>query len=569
MKRICLLVAIMAVTMTLLCASPVEGNVMTPYLERTSPDEYYAGTTFDLGQDNLSQEYITAELERMSSLYNINTITVYGLENIPQNLRNHIFDELDRLCMKIVVRIESYDADEFAFTRRDAYNVLSIHAALLDYVCSGSRMDQVAYFAVNMPVDDTRVQANAGGLNTSGWQDAQVEYAEIIIGLLRSYLSERGYDDARLYLSVHYGWDNSFAIPSYVSAGADGYFINCYSYPVVRYGRVPKADEKRDVLIDTPHIDECMRLYMNQYGDAPVVMEFGFHTLEYNDWIKPDQTAGLVWDREAKKKAMQETIRYYEEKYPFVEGALYFGFNLLKEEGNDGAVMDWCLEYPAQDTAGWADAYLSGGAYVDNGNMVLRASGDSVSFRDVSELQEIVIRYCSTSPADIKVTANGRTRKQVTLPATDGYEYYPLPVIVVEGYELGIESASDQEVSIASVILLGNLEPEYSVTDPCTDNAASQGMYVRGIVDKNDPVTFEGVRGGERIVVCYRADEDCTLFIVLDGRTARFPLSASNDFITAEAGLPIYRDATLSFYSDSADLELDYIRLEGIPGVKK
>ena len=566
-KAISLLLCLTIAGFCLSAASGQEG-IMTPYIEKTDPDVYRAGATFDIPSD-VSKDYITASLERMSSIYNINTITIYGLENLPLEIRDHIFNELDRLGMKIVVRVESYDPSEFAFTKADARNVLSLYSALLDYVSTEDKRDNVAYFAVNMPVDDPRVQANAGGLNSQPWQDAQVVYAQEIVRLLRDYLGQRGFTDARLYLSVHYGWDNSFKIPAYESAGADGYFINCYSYPAIHFSTIPTADAERKVLIDTPHIDECMRLYQNQYGDAPVVMEFGFHTMEYNNWVRTDQTAGLVWDRAAKAKAVQETISYYKEEYPFVEGALYFGFNLLKEEGSDNAVMDWCLEYPANAIAGWADAYTSGDAYIEGDMIVLPSAGSSVAFRDVPQLQEIVIRYSATAPVDIRITTNGRTQKTLTLPASDDVTAYPIPVVVVEGYELRVEHLGGGGLSIASLLLLENLEPEWSFEGALEDDDASGGLYVRGFTDKTSPISFYGVRGGESISVCYRADEDCILYIMLDGRTARFPLAASDDFTTAQAKLPVYRDADLSFYTDSESLDLDYIRLEGIPGVKR
>lgn len=316
---------------------------MTPY-KKSYGDGHYAGATFDLDSAQRDKVQIRTGLEKMKAL-NMNTVTIYGFEDESKDLRDYIFSELKRLGMRIVIRIERYDAESFAFTKSDAKKVLESHYDILEYISSSERKGQVAYLAVNMPVDDTAVQKNAGGLNSKKWKNAQVEYADEMISLLRSYLSGQGFSDAKLYLSVHYGWDNSFDIPSYGSAGADGYFINCYSYPYIRYGYAPKADAERDILIDSGHIDECMEIYKGQYGNAATVIEFGFHTMEYNGWKKTNQTAGLVWDREAKARAMQETVGYYEEAYPFVDGWLYFGYNLLKEEGDDGAVMDWCLNY--------------------------------------------------------------------------------------------------------------------------------------------------------------------------------------------------------------------------------
>ena len=54
-------------------------------------------------------------------------------------------------------------------------------------------------------------------------------------------------------------------------------------------------------------IDKCMSIYMSQYQRedglyAPLVMEFGFHTMEANGGNPTAQTAGLVCDKAAKEK---------------------------------------------------------------------------------------------------------------------------------------------------------------------------------------------------------------------------------------------------------------------------
>ncbi len=113
-----------------------------------------------------TEGWLTRELERMKSQYHINTITVYGLESFDDagssRYKDHLFSELARLEMKIVVRIEAYDARSFAFTAEDAAKVVEQHRALIDYVSAPQRRGQVAYFALNMPVDDGTVQANLG-----------------------------------------------------------------------------------------------------------------------------------------------------------------------------------------------------------------------------------------------------------------------------------------------------------------------------------------------------------------------------------------------------------------------
>jgi hypothetical protein len=46
-----------------------------------------------------------------------------------------------------------------------------------------------------------------------------------------------------------------------------------------------------------------MRRLLAQYGDAPVVVEYGVHTAERHPGPRPGQAAGLVADRAAKARA--------------------------------------------------------------------------------------------------------------------------------------------------------------------------------------------------------------------------------------------------------------------------
>lgn len=329
-------------------------TVMTPYTQWRAPGEYYAGATFDLSATGRSLTRIADELQLMKSL-NINTITVYGLENESEYMLDNLFSMLRNLGMKIVVRIEAYDSRTFRFSQSDAHTVFNHYKDLIDYVSDSSRRGQVAYFALNMPVDDGNVTSKFGG-QTDEWRTAQVTYATELVRLMREHLEDVGFGSASLYLSVHYGWDNTYELLSYEPAGADGYFINCYSYPYLHGGprpedkHIPTVDDPVETLIDVDQIDKCMSLYMSQYqredgSYAPLVMEFGFHTMEANGGNPTAQTAGLVFDKAAKEKAMQGTISYYDSEYPFVEGAMYFGYNQYKREGEDNAMMDWTLVY--------------------------------------------------------------------------------------------------------------------------------------------------------------------------------------------------------------------------------
>ena len=119
--------------------------------------------------------------------------------------------------------------------------------------------------------------------------------------------------------------------------------MNNYSYP--RNDRVPDETASDDTLINKLRLAVSVNKYRSQYAGKPLVMEFGFHTMEYNDGKKPNQTAGLVANKAAKQRAIKATIAYYR-TVPEFRGALYFGYNLYKKEGNPAAVMDWTLQYP-------------------------------------------------------------------------------------------------------------------------------------------------------------------------------------------------------------------------------
>ena len=82
-----------------------------------------------------------------------------------------------------------------------------------------------------------------------------------------------------MYLSIFYGWDNSFKIPSYASAGADGYFMNNYTYPK-NDNSIPDETASDADLINRARLSISVSKFLRDYPDKPLVVEFGFHTLE-------------------------------------------------------------------------------------------------------------------------------------------------------------------------------------------------------------------------------------------------------------------------------------------------
>ena len=95
------------------------------------------------------------------------------------------------------------------------------------------------------------------------------------------HISRRGFTDAQMYLSIFYGWDNSFKVPSYASAGADGYFMNNYTYPK-NDNNIPDETASDADLINRARLSISVSKFLKDYPDKPLVVEFGFHTLEYN-----------------------------------------------------------------------------------------------------------------------------------------------------------------------------------------------------------------------------------------------------------------------------------------------
>ncbi|HIW74339.1 MAG TPA: hypothetical protein H9684_08435 [Firmicutes bacterium] len=348
-------------------------NAMAPYTEYVSPDTFYNGAMLELNPTGNVDTWITTQLERMKREFHINTVNLYGLESF--SAKEKLFSELKRLGMQAVVRIEGYSQD-FAFQESDLPYIVGVYDDLLDFVCQPAHRDQVAYFSLNMPVDDGSVQQKLGGINSELSKQRQVTYAQAFVKRMREETAARGFADAKMFLSIFYGWDNSYQIPSYASAGADGYFMNNYSYPK-NDSYIPDETASDADLINRARLSNALSRYRSQYPGKPLVVEFGFHTMEYNGYVKPNQTAGLVMNREAKARAIRATIEYYRSAAPEFRGALYFGYNLYKEEGNPPAVMDWTLDYPddspattagkttttARATAGTtASADVSGGA---------------------------------------------------------------------------------------------------------------------------------------------------------------------------------------------------------------
>ena len=185
---------------------------------------------------------LAGDLRRMRDEFGIDTVNVYGLEKWSAKRLDALLTALTALRMRAVVRLEAYDPETFAFRDQDAEQVLRTHRTLLDRVRGGP----VSHLALNMPVDDPRVQARLGGINSALSVRRQLAYAKTLVGLVRPHAGA-----APVFLGLFYGWDGSYQVPSYRDSGADGYVLTSYSYPGAR---VADARSTPDELIDAPRL---------------------------------------------------------------------------------------------------------------------------------------------------------------------------------------------------------------------------------------------------------------------------------------------------------------------------
>ncbi len=554
-------------------------NQMTPYDTYVEPDTFFNGAVLDLKKEGDVHAWITRELENMKYGYNINTLNVYGLEGFDSGdsteNKDFLFKELARLGMKIVVRIESY-SNTFAFQVSDLDYVFNTYQKLIEYVCGDGKRQQVAYFSLNMPVDDPQVQQKLeGGINGAQSKERQVSYATAFVKRMRETTASYGFTDAKMYLSIFYGWDNGFQTPSYAPAGADGYFMNNYSYPVNK-NNLPDASASGEELINANRLAISLNTYLSQYPGKPLVIESGFHTLEYNNGVAPNQTAGLVKDQAAKIKAMKATMEFYGQ-YPEFRGWLYFGYNLYKEEGSPPAVMDWSLVYPLEGQAEAETGYRIGGAaaVADTGAsggtaMELKSTGDAIAFYECAALNQIGLTYKASGDAVLGIYIDDEKKQTVELPASDGYTRIFLSQTVVKGANLRFQLESGA-VTLDSIGAYPQLEAENSAlsgkAQVVDDDAASSGKAVTGLTGEEDTITMKDIRGGARVKVHYRADGDSRIRVTVNGKNSvEIALKATDTYADMSATLNVPAGSTLEIQGISGEgVTLDYVGLSGVP----
>ncbi|REE66650.1 hypothetical protein A8990_14918 [Paenibacillus taihuensis] len=599
-------------------ADPIVSGTVTPYEAPfvdlyNNPDEAITGSTYIFNPNANFHERIAYDFKRMKELDHVNAVGFYDIVHMTDGDRNTLFDELEKNRQKAVIRIESYDASTFDWdfndqAHHDAINVInqynsddSAHGytALLHYLVANDRLKDVAYFAVNMPVDDGTVANHfkndtyVDGRANPDWSASQVAYADDLISRLRDIVGS-----AKLYLSVFYGWDFAYNTPSYANIAhkADGYFLNNYSYPS---NNPPDESASPSELINQPRLQQGMDRFMAQYPDDPKIIEYGFHTNEFNKGKPNNQTAGLVKTLAAKKRALKDTTAFYQSGSsngkPFnVRGTLYFAQNLYKEEGSPLTVSDWSLDYPnvgemeaedpqttmqfmndsAADPVYLDDSTASGGRYVD-----LDSEGKAVKFFNASAGAILKVRYAASSSTTLSLYVNGTFRQKVDFPAaeswTDAHVHIEVPLL--GSIELKRDSG-DGEISLDAVSVLAHDEAEIGTqTDGVSysDADASGGAGISLSPDQGSYLTYGAgeIAPGTQLLVRYTSEADTQLGLYVNGRRVRTlsleatgAMTGSDAYVSARVPISIPDHAVLQLKRDSAGsgaLNIDYIQTSG------
>lgn len=606
------LVALGAVTGSAAAAAPsgtdTGGISLTPYDPAHYTDLYsdpagpITGSTYIFNPTANFDDQIGYDFAHMRA-EGVNTIGFYNLVQMTDADRDVIFRNLEQNHQKAVVRIEWYDGSTFKFdngdpTHHDANSVLAYYntddpahgyTALLNYLIRTNRLGDIAYFAVNMPVDDGSV-ANEfvtpqypDGRSNPAWAAAQAPYADYLISHLRDVLG--GPDRAKLYLSVFYGWDQSYPTPSYadIAHPADGYFFNNYSYPIAA---PPDATASPSVLIDQPRLQTAMDRLVSQYPTQPKVIEYGFHTVAADNGVAPGQTAGVVQDIAAKSLALTDTTAYYANGssggVPFnVRGELYFAQNLYDQEGNPPAEMDWTLDYPATGqvaATGPRVRYYRDGAPVavpavpvpgaSTGQAVpLTRPHSTVEFYDLAAADLVQVRYRSSHPQVVDLSVNGAAPRSVRVPAAPDWRVLTLGVALPRQGAVALTARDAGDLAIDWLRPVANLEAELGRAGGGA-TAAPGGTAVLLPAGRSGSIGFDHVPGASQITVRYAAAQPVPVTLLVDGTPHPVTLPSSGGATTYTSdtvAVPVTAGSALRLVraAGPGDLAVDYLRVDG------
>lgn len=561
---------------------------LTPYDPAAYTDLYsdpggpVTGSTYIFSPTANFPDQITHDFAHMRDV-GVNTVGFYNLVQMSDADRDTLFTNLERNKQKAMVRIEWYDGATFDFdddgSHTDAESVMRYYdtddtahgyTALLTYLKRTNRLRDIAYFSVNMPVDDGAVTGHfPGGRDNPRWAASQPPYAQYLLSRLRQVLGT----SSTFYLSVFYGWDQSYPTPSYagIQNPADGYFFNNYSYPA---GSPPAADAPTSTLINQPRLQTAMDKLVAQYPTQPKVVEYGFHTVDFNNGVPPAQTAGLVQSLDAKRTALTATTSYYRDGSssgtPFrVRGTMYFAQNLYKEEGEPPALMDWTLDYPATAALQAEDA-----TFFRNGHPaprpVVTTSGatavllhrSALEFYGLSSASAVRLRYRAARPVDLELSVNGAVPRVARVPASRTWREATLPLSVpLQG---AVEVRARGPVLVDWLRPMPYLEAETLGADriAAPDASDGAGLLLRG----GHSFTVSPVAGGSHLTVRYAASAPTRVSVAVDDRHGVLvDLPATTGYAAQTVPLDVPSGARLSMTNTSSgtDLAVDYVLVTG------
>jgi trimeric autotransporter adhesin len=215
-------------------ATPHLGSYVDLY---QNPDGQINGSTYIFNPVVNFVDRMAFDFAHMRTVSQVNAIGFYNLVQMTDPQRDALFADLEANRQKAIVRIEYYNAPTFDFdnndpSHADVNSVIAhytsddrIHGytGLIPYLIKNNKLKDIAYFAVNMPVDDGIVADHfksptySNARDNPAWASSQVTYADNVINRLRGVLG--GPAAAKLYLSVFYGWDQSYPTPSYAGVG--------------------------------------------------------------------------------------------------------------------------------------------------------------------------------------------------------------------------------------------------------------------------------------------------------------------------------------------------------------
>ena len=571
--------------------SALTATDITPYPDYQTPTTFWQGAEYELKTGKDFDARIKHDLQDMKYNYNINCLNIYGMENITTTQLDNLFCELKTLGMQTVVRIEWYEASWMNFETADADQVINHYNSLIQYVCDASRRDQVAYFALNVPVDDPDVAAHfvtngyPDGRSNPFWASNQITYVNYFVSQMRNICNSYGFTDAKQYVSVFYGWDYSYPTPSYANSNADGYFFNNYSYP--QNSSFPPDETQPDsILINKTRLQIGMNKFMAQYPNAEQgkVIEYGFHTSEFNGGVIPNQTAGLVKTLAAKQRALKATTIYYNSSgFQGMKGTQYFGWNLLKDEGTPPALMDWCLDYPKNGKIEAESATLYGHVrvYTDadasNGEGVtdLNYTGDALAIFNITQSPSFQIRYACDGNSQLSLYLNGQYIQKINFPTTGAftgmYDTVTIDMSIPSGATIRLQrDTGDNTVNIDYIQLLLHSSKTKVEAENCslsgnayvfTDGAASNGKGVAGLDNIGDAaaITNVNLKASTSFNITYACEGNNQLSLYINGvytQKISFPSTGgwtgAYSTITVNANIPA--GAIIKIQHDAGDI---------------